>query len=57
MPEESKAAPITFSIRIWELPPLILHPLSNQRALFVPAPRPRSCLRASCPAKVSSMTS
>lgn len=32
MPEESKAAPITFSSRIWELPPLNLRPFSNQRA-------------------------
>src|SRR6266850_6463928 len=31
MSEESKTAPITLGTRVWELPPLILHPFSNQR--------------------------
>src|SRR5260370_800555 len=31
MPEESKNATITLGTRVWELPPLILHPFSNQR--------------------------
>jgi hypothetical protein len=31
MPEELKTAPITLGTRVWELPPLILHPFSNQR--------------------------
>lgn len=31
MPEESKTAPIALGLRVWELPPLILHPFSNQR--------------------------
>jgi hypothetical protein len=31
MPEESKAATSTLGTRVWELPPLILHPFSNQR--------------------------
>jgi hypothetical protein len=31
MPEESKTAPIALGTRVWELPPLILHPFSNQR--------------------------
>jgi hypothetical protein len=31
MPEESKTVPNTLGTRVWELPPLILHPFSNQR--------------------------
>src|SRR5216683_2463451 len=31
MPEESKAATSTLGTRVWELPPLILHPFSNQK--------------------------
>ena len=30
MPEESTSTPNTFGDRVWELPPLILHPFSNQ---------------------------
>src|SRR5437879_3337644 len=32
MPEDSKTAPLTLGTGVWELPPLILHPFSNQRA-------------------------
>jgi len=31
MTEESKTAVVVLGDRIWELPPLILHPFSNQR--------------------------
>jgi hypothetical protein len=31
MPEESKSSPNTLGTRVWELPPLILHPFSNQK--------------------------
>ncbi len=31
MPEQSKTASIALGDRVWELPPLILHPFSNQR--------------------------
>ena len=31
MSEESKTATIALGTRVWELPPLILHPFSNQR--------------------------
>ena len=31
MPEESKTAPTILGTRVWELPPLILHPFSNPR--------------------------
>src|ERR1700674_186338 len=32
MPEQSKTAPVVLGNQIWELPPLILHPFSNQQA-------------------------
>jgi hypothetical protein len=31
MPEESKTVPNTLGTRVWEMPPLILHPYRNQR--------------------------